>query len=99
MSNPGPNDPPMRQQRFKGLTSPKQKNEIRRLAKLLRMEVTISSSATKDVQQGYYEQLRGIYNAREAGAVSPELQPSPPSSPLSPALEAFASDCSAMCLK
>ena len=81
MSNPGPNDPPMSQQRFKGLTSPKQKNEIRRLARLLRMEVTISSSATKDVQQGYYEQLRGIYNAREAGAVSPELQPSPPSSP------------------
>ena len=32
MSNLGPNDPPMSQQLFKGLTSAKQKQENRRLA-------------------------------------------------------------------
>lgn len=81
MSNPGPNDPPMSQQQFKGLTSAKQKQEIRRLAGLLGEEPTISSSATKREQQVYYEQLTGMYNAREAGANSPPQPPSPTDDP------------------
>ena len=85
MSNRGPNEPPMSQQQFKGLTSAKQKQEIRRLEVLLQLEEsTISSSATKREQQVYYEQLRGMYNAREAGAVSPELPPSPTDDPWNP---------------
>ena len=81
MSNLEPNDPPMSQQKFKGLTSAKQKQEIRRLAGLLGEEPTISSSATKREQQVYYEQLTGMYNAREAGANSPPQPPSPTDDP------------------
>ena len=77
MSNQGPNEPPMSQQQFKGLTSAKQKQEIRRLARLLGEEPTISPSATKREQQVYYDQLTGMYNAREAGANSPPQPASP----------------------
>jgi len=74
MSNQGP---PINQQEFRGYTKTIQREEIERLASLLGVDVTISPSVTKSVQQNYYERLTRIYSDREAGANSPPQPPSP----------------------
>ena len=68
---------------FCGMSAQDQKDEIARLADHLEEIPGPDNNGT--TRRATYEQLRGIYNAREAGAVSPELPPSPsPSPPPSP---------------